>query len=63
MDQISENAPRKVTVRSLNGRDGGKFVHAATGRNHTLLVTDEGEVWTAGNNALGQVGLTVHVLF
>ncbi|BGP21475.1 regulatorof chromosome condensation family protein [Rhodotorula toruloides] len=33
-----------------------KIVHAACGRGHTLLVTESGEVWSAGWNVVGQCG-------
>lgn len=36
------------------GRDGD-IVEAATGRNHTLLVTRGGDVYTAGQGSVGQV--------
>ncbi|KAF9256810.1 RCC1/BLIP-II [Marasmius fiardii PR-910] len=67
---VSENAPLRLRVGDLSGRGGGagrggggsgdgrlKFVHAATGRNHTLLVDSTGSVWAAGANALGQCGV------
>ncbi|GAA5980728.1 hypothetical protein JCM10908_001754 [Rhodotorula pacifica] len=33
-----------------------KIVHAACGRGHTILVTDQGEAWSAGWNVSGQCG-------
>ncbi|CAO3626821.1 unnamed protein product [Cunninghamella echinulata] len=36
---------------------GKTFIAAATGRNHTLLITDTGKVYGAGDNKLGQLGL------
>lgn len=33
------------------------IVHMATGRQHCLLVTDEGEVFACGKNAMGQCGI------
>lgn len=62
VEGVSENAPVKLTVADLEGKAKGgdaankRFVHAATGRNHTLLVTSSGEVWSAGTNPLGQCG-------
>jgi len=35
---------------------GSKFVNAACGRSHSLLVTNDGEVWSAGWNNMGQCG-------
>lgn len=32
-----------------------KIVHVACGRGHTILVTDQGEAWSAGWNVSGQV--------
>lgn len=55
VEYISENAPRLVRPTDLNAPIGTKFVHAACGRNHTLLVGDNGTVWAAGQNNLGQV--------
>ncbi|KAI5829310.1 RCC1/BLIP-II [Schizophyllum commune Tattone D] len=56
---ISENAPRRVTPRELGASSSARFVHAACGRYHTLLVADEGQVWAAGANTLGQCGQDV----
>lgn len=55
-DVISENAPIKVTPQSLGAAAHTKFVHAACGRNHTLLVGSEGQVWSCGVNNMGQCG-------
>lgn len=54
-EYISENAPRMVKASDLGAPKGTKFVHAACGRNHTLLVGSDGSVWSAGVNNLGQV--------
>ncbi|KAF9456066.1 regulator of chromosome condensation 1/beta-lactamase-inhibitor protein II [Collybia nuda] len=58
-DHISENAPMKLTPGDLGAAKGTKFVHAACGRNHTLLVGSDGNVWSAGANSLGQCGHSV----
>ncbi|KAF5362181.1 hypothetical protein D9756_002116 [Leucocoprinus leucothites] len=55
-EYISENAPRMVKASELGAAKGTKFVHAACGRNHTLLVGSDGSVWSAGVNNLGQCG-------
>ena len=52
---VSELDPRRLTPQMLGAPKGVTFVHAAVGRNHTLLVGSNGEVWTAGANSLGQV--------
>lgn len=52
---ISENAPRLVRPTDINAPPGTKFVSAACGRNHTLLIGSDGTVWAAGQNNLGQV--------
>ena len=52
---VSENAPRHLNPRMLGAPAGTRFVHAATGRGHTLLVGSNGDVWSAGVNTLGQV--------
>ena len=55
VDFISENTPRRVLPTDLGAKEGTKFVHAACGRSHALLVDSEGNVWSAGANNLGQV--------
>lgn len=52
---ISENAPRRVAATDLGAPKGTRFVHAACGKNHTLLVGSDGQVWSAGMNNTGQV--------
>jgi alpha-tubulin suppressor-like RCC1 family protein len=59
-DVISENAPTKVTPQSLGASKHTKFVSAAVGRNHTLLVSSEGQVWSCGMNNMGQVCKGIH---
>ncbi|SJL16851.1 related to SRM1  len=54
VDSVSEEEPLRITVEDLGG--DGKWVHAACGRNHTLLVASDGTVWTGGTNMLGQCG-------
>lgn len=63
VDAISENAPRKLKASDLGAPSGTKFVHAACGRNHSLLVDSEGNLWTAGANNLGQVRWRYFVIF
>lgn len=52
---ISEQAPRAIRPAHVGAPNNTKFVSAACGRSHTLLITDTGEVYSAGNNTLGQV--------
>ena len=52
---ISERTPRKLRPSHLGAPSSAKFVNAACGRAHTLLVDDNGDVWSAGLNTLGQV--------
>ena len=52
---VSETTPRKLTARQLGAPKGTIFVHAACGRNHSLLIGSNGDVWTAGANSHGQV--------
>ncbi|KAM5532222.1 hypothetical protein V8D89_014122 [Ganoderma adspersum] len=59
VDEISENEPRRLTAQELGAPKATRFVHAACGRNHTLLVGSEGQLWTAGQNHAGQCGHTV----
>ncbi|EIM79311.1 RCC1/BLIP-II [Stereum hirsutum FP-91666 SS1] len=56
VDVISENAPWKLRAQDLGAAAGTKFVHAACGRAHSILVGSDGRVWTAGVNLLGQCG-------
>ncbi|KZV87496.1 RCC1/BLIP-II protein [Exidia glandulosa HHB12029] len=56
-DAIQCDAPRRVTASSLGAPKGTRFVHAAVGRYHTLLVGSNGRVWGAGLNNNGQCGL------
>lgn len=55
VDFISENTPRRVLATELGAKNGVKFVYAACGRSHALLVDSAGNVWSAGANNLGQV--------
>lgn len=55
VDYVSENAPRLVKPSDLGASSDTKFVHAACGRNHTLLVGSDGSLWSAGANNVGQV--------
>ncbi|KAI0923703.1 hypothetical protein AcV5_009178 [Taiwanofungus camphoratus] len=53
---ISENAPRRLTAQELGAQKGTRFIHAACGRGHTLLVGSGGQLWSAGVNNMGQCG-------
>lgn len=55
VDSISESAPKRLTASDLGAAATIKFVDAACGRNHTLLVSSDGALWSAGINNLGQV--------
>lgn len=56
LDAVSENAPRKVRPSDLgSSTKDARFVDAACGRNHTLLVASDGNVYSAGVNTFGQV--------
>lgn len=56
VESISENAPKRLTAQELGAPKGTRFVHAACGKNHTLLVGSGGQLWTAGANQAGQCG-------
>jgi len=62
VEYVSENAPKRVTPADVGARAGTKFVHAATGRAHSILVGSNGRVWTVGGNALGQVSVGLSLL-
>jgi len=51
VDAVSENAPINLEAKDLGAAKGTKFVHATL----TILVGDDGQVWTVGVNNLGQV--------
>jgi alpha-tubulin suppressor-like RCC1 family protein len=56
-EYISENAPLKLSTPTLPGASPKtRFVYAACGRNHSLLIGSEGQVWATGANNLGQCG-------
>lgn len=44
-----------LSPSELGAPKGTRFVEAACGRNHTLLIGSDGSLWTAGANNLGQV--------
>ena len=52
---VSEQAPWRLTPQMLGAPKGVTFVHAATGRAHSLIVGSNGDVWSAGSNQHGQV--------
>ncbi|OJT07597.1 Protein RCC2 -like protein [Trametes pubescens] len=56
VDAISENEPRRVTAQDLGAPKGTRLVTAGCGKNHTLLVGSEGQLWSAGANQAGQCG-------
>ncbi|KAF5379474.1 hypothetical protein D9615_006654 [Tricholomella constricta] len=58
-EYVSENAPMRIRPSDVGAATGTRFVHAACGRNHTLLVGSDGSVWSAGQNNLGQCGQAV----
>ncbi|XP_072930881.1 protein RCC2 [Epargyreus clarus] len=51
-DTTTRNVPE--IVPALKGQN---IIHAATGRNHTLFVTDTGAVYACGDNKSGQCGV------
>lgn len=59
VEYLSENAPRMIRPSELGAPKGTRFVEAACGRNHTLLVGSDGSLWTAGANSLGQCGHSI----
>ncbi|EPQ56793.1 hypothetical protein GLOTRDRAFT_92642 [Gloeophyllum trabeum ATCC 11539] len=54
VDYVWENEPRHLKPSELGAPGGTRFVSAACGRNHSLLVGSGGQLWTAGWNNLGQ---------
>lgn len=60
VDEVSENAPKHVIPTQIKAAKGTRFVHAACGRTHSLLVGSGGELWSAGLNNFGQVRVLYH---
>ncbi|RUS17954.1 regulator of chromosome condensation 1/beta-lactamase-inhibitor protein II [Endogone sp. FLAS-F59071] len=58
-DIETRNSPVKITSCGDSGKALGKskIVRAAVGRNHTILVSESGAVFSCGDNRLGQLGL------
>jgi alpha-tubulin suppressor-like RCC1 family protein len=52
---VSDQAPWRLTPQMLGAPKGVTFVHAATGRGHSLIVGSNGDVWSSGTNQHGQV--------
>ncbi len=48
-DEVLNQAPAKIETLP-------KITHLATGKNHTLALSDKGEVWAWGANTAGQLG-------
>lgn len=55
--QLVVDAPHQVVLPETEGGDSERFVAAAAGFNHALLLDSEGEVWVSGNAQRGQLGL------
>lgn len=53
----TKDCVRKDTPTLIDGVEDKVFVHAAVGRNHTLLLTDRGIVYSCGDNKMGQCGI------
>jgi alpha-tubulin suppressor-like RCC1 family protein len=54
---VSSNASKKTASKSNEAAaEGVKFVHGATGRSHSLLVSSQGQVYAAGENKAQQLG-------
>lgn len=53
-DLKSRKHPVKFHLPGIS--EGERVVHAACGRQHTLLVTSEGRAFSVGTNAFGQLG-------
>jgi alpha-tubulin suppressor-like RCC1 family protein len=51
-----KNSSAKKAAQSDDAAGAVKFVHAATGRSHSLLVSAKGRVYSAGENKAQQLG-------
>lgn len=47
---------KKPLVGAPSGLEGTEVKQVACGENHTVFLTEKGEVWTVGNNVDGQLG-------
>lgn len=54
-DQKKRSYPVKIPSSAF---DESKVVGAATGRNHTLLITEKGQLFGMGDNKMGQLGIS-----
>ncbi|KAF2791390.1 hypothetical protein K505DRAFT_363853 [Melanomma pulvis-pyrius CBS 109.77] len=54
-----ETTRYQFTCIESGGLGQKKVAAVALGQNHTLVVTDEGEIYSWGNNAFGQLGYTL----
>jgi alpha-tubulin suppressor-like RCC1 family protein len=55
----TETTRYQFTCIESGGLGKKKITTVALGQNHTLAVTDEGEIYSWGNNAYGQLGYTL----
>ncbi|KAI1301314.1 Protein RCC2 -like protein [Halotydeus destructor] len=51
-DLVTQAVPKIVEVLKDH-----KVIDAATGKGHTLFLTDKGQVWACGDNKMGQLGV------
>jgi alpha-tubulin suppressor-like RCC1 family protein len=54
-----QNTRYTPTCIEGGGLDGKRVATVALGQNHTIAVTDEGEIYTWGTNTFGQLGYTL----
>ncbi|KAL7414472.1 regulator of chromosome condensation 1/beta-lactamase-inhibitor protein II [Mrakia frigida] len=57
---ISEALPKHVSPATFGADPSAKFVSAVTGKNVTILIDSEGSAWSAGENKVGQCGLSIN---
>lgn len=54
-DNVNDGAPN-AEFKKVDGLENVKIVSAAGGLAHTILLDEDGNVWTAGNNVYGELG-------
>ena len=54
-ENVNSGTPNAV-FKKVEGLDNVKIVAASGGTSHTVLLDEDGNVWTAGNNVYGQLG-------
>jgi alpha-tubulin suppressor-like RCC1 family protein len=55
-DRINRNVPKEIQRRVNELPEDVKIIGASCGSHHTVLLSDDGRIWTFGDNINGQLG-------